>query len=200
MDRWRAERGRRGLWRGHRRAACPCHGDAGSGRTGATRPSRRSRSRGRPVGRGLGLPRRRRREMPRDRSTRPIGRGPHPAPPTLLDALIPVVALVVLIGMTIALFGTDATAARSRVALFTSGAVAALVASNGHSITRVRDAAIGGHQRRRSAPSSSCSPWARSSARGTWPARSPLSCTSESGCSSGHGSIRRRPSSAGWWG
>ena len=68
-----------------------------------------------------------------------------PRPPSLVDALIPVVTLILLIGLTIALFGTDATGGPLQVALITSAAVAALVAfKNGHSTSRVRDAAVGG--------------------------------------------------------
>lgn len=68
-----------------------------------------------------------------------------PRPPTLIDALIPVVALVVLILLTVALFGTDATGGPLQVALFTSAVVAGLVAAkNGHPVARIRDAAIGG--------------------------------------------------------
>ena len=56
-----------------------------------------------------------------------------PREPSLLDALIPVVALIVLIALTISLFGTDATGGPLQVALFTSAVVAALVAfKNGH--------------------------------------------------------------------
>jgi NhaC family Na+:H+ antiporter len=63
----------------------------------------------------------------------------------MLDALIPVVALVILIGLTIGLFGTDATGGPLQVALFTSAVVAALVAfKNGHTSARIRDAAVGG--------------------------------------------------------
>jgi Na+:H+ antiporter, NhaC family len=76
---------------------------------------------------------------------RPGGAPVTPRPPTLIDSLIPVVALIFLIGLTIALFGTDATGGPLQVALFTSAAVAALVAfKNGHSTAKVRDAAIGG--------------------------------------------------------
>ncbi|HEX5040561.1 MAG TPA: Na+/H+ antiporter NhaC family protein [Candidatus Limnocylindria bacterium] len=65
--------------------------------------------------------------------------------PTLLDALIPVFALVILIVLTIAIFGTDATGGPLQVALFTSALVAGAVAyKNGRSASRVRDAAIGG--------------------------------------------------------
>jgi NhaC family Na+:H+ antiporter len=63
----------------------------------------------------------------------------------MLDALIPVVTLVVLIGLTIGLFGTDATGGPLQVALFTSALVAGGVAwKNGHTAAQVRDAAIGG--------------------------------------------------------
>jgi NhaC family Na+:H+ antiporter len=68
-----------------------------------------------------------------------------PRPPSLLDALIPVITLVVLIGLTIVLFGTDATGGPLQVALLTSAVVAGLVAlKNGHDVARVRGAAIGG--------------------------------------------------------
>ena len=68
-----------------------------------------------------------------------------PREPSLLDALIPVVALIFLIALTISLFGTDATGGPLQVALFTSAVVAALVAfKNGHSTAKVRDAAVGG--------------------------------------------------------
>ena len=68
-----------------------------------------------------------------------------PRAPSLLDALIPVITLVVLIGLTIGLFGTDATGGPLQVALITSALVAGGVAlKNGHTTTRVRDAAIGG--------------------------------------------------------
>ena len=65
--------------------------------------------------------------------------------PSMLDALIPVVALVGLIGLTIALFGTDATGGPLQVALFGSAVVAGAVAhKNGLSAVRVREAAVGG--------------------------------------------------------
>jgi NhaC family Na+:H+ antiporter len=63
----------------------------------------------------------------------------------MLDALIPVGTLVVLIGLTIGLFGTDATGGPLQVALFSSALVAGAVAfKNGHTAAQVRDAAIGG--------------------------------------------------------
>lgn len=68
-----------------------------------------------------------------------------PRAPSMLDALIPVITLVVLIGLTIGLFGTDATGGPLQVALFTSALVAGAVAwKNGHTASQVRDAAIGG--------------------------------------------------------
>ena len=71
--------------------------------------------------------------------------GDGPATPSLLDAAIPVLTLIVLIATTIAIFGTDATGGPLQVALLTSAVVAAMVAfKNGHSSTRVRNAAIGG--------------------------------------------------------
>ena len=68
-----------------------------------------------------------------------------PRPPTLLDAVIPVVALVFLIGLTIALFGTDATGGPLQVALLTSAVIAGLIAfKNGYTAAHVREAAVGG--------------------------------------------------------
>ncbi len=65
--------------------------------------------------------------------------------PSLLDALIPVVALVGLIGLTIWLFGTDATGGPLQVALLTSTMIAGFVAlKNGHTVVRVREAVVGG--------------------------------------------------------
>jgi Na+:H+ antiporter, NhaC family len=82
---------------------------------------------------------------PEGRPAEPEGSTSAVRPPSLLDALIPVITLIVLIGLTVILFGTDATGGPLQVALFTSAVVAALVAfKNGHSSTRVRNAAIGG--------------------------------------------------------
>ncbi len=73
------------------------------------------------------------------------GTAPETREPSLLDALIPVVALVGLIGLTIWLFGADATGGPLQVALFGSTVVAGAIAKkNGMSTARVRDAAIGG--------------------------------------------------------
>jgi NhaC family Na+:H+ antiporter len=65
--------------------------------------------------------------------------------PTFLDAIIPVIALIGLIALTVALFGTDATSGPLQVALLTAAVVAAVVAfKNGHDVARVREAAVGG--------------------------------------------------------
>ncbi len=71
------------------------------------------------------------------------GRGPRP--PSLLDAVIPLATLVVLIGLSIGLFGVAATDGPLQVALFGSALVAGLVAlKNGHSVDQIRESAIGG--------------------------------------------------------
>ena len=66
--------------------------------------------------------------------------------------------LIVLLALTIAIFGTDATGGPLQVALLTSAAFAALVALRlGHAIAEIRDAAVGGDLVRDVAPCSSCS-------------------------------------------
>jgi NhaC family Na+:H+ antiporter len=68
-----------------------------------------------------------------------------PRPPTLLDALTPMVTLIVLLSLTIALFGIGATDGPLQVALFASAVVAGLIAmKNGHSVDQIRESAIGG--------------------------------------------------------
>src|SRR4029453_6392434 len=68
-----------------------------------------------------------------------------PRAPSLVDALIPVVALILLLALTIAIFGTDATSGPLQVALLTSAVVAGLVAfKNGYTAAHVREAAVGG--------------------------------------------------------
>jgi NhaC family Na+:H+ antiporter len=65
--------------------------------------------------------------------------------PSLLDALIPTVALIFFIALTIVLFGVDATAGPLQVALLLSAVVAGLVAlKNGFTAGYIRDAAVGG--------------------------------------------------------
>ena len=103
--------------------------------------------------------------------------------PSLLDALIPVVTLSASSALTIALFGTDATGGPLQVALLTSALVAGIVAlKNGHIVARVREAVDRRHLARPSARCSSSWRSARSSAHGTWPARSRPSSTTASAC------------------
>jgi Na+:H+ antiporter, NhaC family len=70
---------------------------------------------------------------------------PQPKPPSMLDALLPVVSLIVLIAISVYLFGLDSTAGPLQVAIFTAMAVAGLVAhKNGYSYPSIGDAVIGG--------------------------------------------------------
>jgi NhaC family Na+:H+ antiporter len=70
---------------------------------------------------------------------------PKPRPPSLLDALLPVVVLIVLIAITIWLFGISATDGPLQVALLLAAAFAALIAlKNGYTSAAIADAAIGG--------------------------------------------------------
>jgi NhaC family Na+:H+ antiporter len=65
--------------------------------------------------------------------------------PSFLDALAPVVVLIVLLALTIILFGVDAANGPLQVALFTSATFAGLVAlKNGYTSARLRDAVVGG--------------------------------------------------------
>ena len=68
-----------------------------------------------------------------------------PRPPSLLDAILPVVVLILLIALTIATFGVSATDGPLQVALMLSAAFASLIAlKNGYTSAAVADAAIGG--------------------------------------------------------
>ena len=68
-----------------------------------------------------------------------------PSPPSLLDALAPVVVLIALIALTIATFGVGATDGPLQVALMLSAAFASLVAlKNGYTSAALADAAVGG--------------------------------------------------------
>ena len=65
--------------------------------------------------------------------------------PTLLDALIPVITLITLIGLSLYFFGIDSTEGPLQVALLLSASVAAVVAwKNGHEMVRVSEAVVGG--------------------------------------------------------
>jgi Na+:H+ antiporter, NhaC family len=71
--------------------------------------------------------------------------GRQPRPPTLLDAVLPVVVLIALIALTIVLFGIDATNGPLQVALLLSAAFAALIAfKNGYTVETVAEAAVSG--------------------------------------------------------
>jgi Na+:H+ antiporter, NhaC family len=75
----------------------------------------------------------------------PLEPAREPRPPTLTDALMPVIVLIGLIALTIALFGVSATDGPLQVALLLSAAFASLVAlKNGYSSSAIADAAIGG--------------------------------------------------------
>jgi Na+:H+ antiporter, NhaC family len=75
----------------------------------------------------------------------PLQDGGEPRPPSLLDALIPMVVLIGLLSLTIVLFGVGATDGPLQVALFASALVAGLVAlKNGHTSAAISEAAIGG--------------------------------------------------------
>jgi NhaC family Na+:H+ antiporter len=68
-----------------------------------------------------------------------------PRPPTLLDAILPVIVLIALIALTIVLFGVSATDGPLQVALLLSAAFASLMAlKNGYTSAAIADAAIGG--------------------------------------------------------
>jgi Na+:H+ antiporter, NhaC family len=78
-----------------------------------------------------------------DPSPRPARRPPRP--PSLFDALLPVVVLIGLLALTIALFGIDATNGPLQVALLLSAAFASLIAfKNGYTVAAIRDATVGG--------------------------------------------------------
>ena len=68
-----------------------------------------------------------------------------PRAPTLLDALLPIFVLILLLALTIVLFGVDAANGPLQVALLLAAAFASLIAlKNGHSIVQIREAAVGG--------------------------------------------------------
>src|SRR4051794_28853077 len=80
---------------------------------------------------------------PSDLGGASVERGPRP--PTMLDALLPIVVLIALLALTIALFGIDATNGPLQVALLLSASFASLMAfKNGYSVAGVAQAAVGG--------------------------------------------------------
>ncbi len=79
----------------------------------------------------------------RDDAGGPLER--RPTPPSMLDAILPIVVLIGLLAVTIILFGIDATNGPLQVALMLSAAFASLIAfKNRHSVAAVADAAVGG--------------------------------------------------------
>ena len=80
-------------------------------------------------------------------SERPPTGGPRP--PSLLDALLPIVVLIGLLALTIALFGVSATDGPLQVALLLSAAFASLIAfKNGYTVAVSRRGGRGrGHHR-----------------------------------------------------
>src|SRR5207247_5386579 len=71
--------------------------------------------------------------------------GRPPKPPSMLDAILPIIVLIALIALTIAFFGVSATDGPLQVALLLSAAVASVVAlKNGYTSAAIADAAIGG--------------------------------------------------------
>jgi NhaC family Na+:H+ antiporter len=75
----------------------------------------------------------------------PDARADSPRPPSLLDAVLPIVVLIGLLALTIVLFGVSATDGPLQVALLLSAAFASLIAfKNGYTVASVADAAVGG--------------------------------------------------------
>src|SRR5213078_2962114 len=71
--------------------------------------------------------------------------GRPPKPPSMLDAILPIIVLIALIALTIAFFGVSATDGPLQVALLLSAAFASLMAlKNGFRSAAIADAAIGG--------------------------------------------------------
>jgi NhaC family Na+:H+ antiporter len=73
----------------------------------------------------------------------PAGR--QPRPPSLFDAILPIVVLICLLALTIVFFGIDATNGPLQVALLLSAAFASLIAfKNGYTVAAIRDATVVG--------------------------------------------------------
>ena len=68
-----------------------------------------------------------------------------PRPPSLLDAVLPIVVLIALLATTIVLFGVSATDGPLQVALLLSAAFASLVAfKNGYTVASMAEATVSG--------------------------------------------------------
>src|SRR2546428_13288638 len=71
--------------------------------------------------------------------------GRPPKPPSMLDAILPIIVLIALIALTIAFFGVSATDGPLQVALLLIAAFASLVALKyGYTYVAIQDAAIDG--------------------------------------------------------
>ena len=80
-----------------------------------------------------------------DRGVGELNKESEPRPPSMLDALLPVLTLIILIAISVYLFGLDATLGPLQVAIFTAMAVAGLIAhKNGYSYPAIGEAVIGG--------------------------------------------------------
>ena len=68
-----------------------------------------------------------------------------PKEPTLIDALIPVVSLIVMLFMSVRLFGSDSSSGPNQIVLTLGAAIAVIVAiQNGHRWNDLLDAIIKG--------------------------------------------------------
>src|SRR4051794_23697355 len=68
-----------------------------------------------------------------------------PRPPTMLDAVLPIIVLIALLALTIVLFGVSATDGPLQVALLFSAAFVSLIAfKNGYTVEGVAQAAVSG--------------------------------------------------------
>lgn len=68
-----------------------------------------------------------------------------PRPPSLLDALIPVVSLIIMLAMSVHLFGSDSSYGPNQIVLTLAAAIAAIVAiKNGHSWPAILKAIVAG--------------------------------------------------------
>ncbi|MGH2637155.1 MAG: Na+/H+ antiporter NhaC family protein [Actinomycetota bacterium] len=84
-------------------------------------------------------------DSPAERGAEPVRGDRSPRPPSLLDAILPIVVLIGLVATSIVLFGVAATDGPLQVALLVSAAFASLVAfKNGYTVSAIADAAVGG--------------------------------------------------------
>ena len=68
-----------------------------------------------------------------------------PKEPTLLDALIPIVSLVAMLGLSVYLFGSDSSSGPNQIVLTLGAAIAAIVAiQNGHPWAKILEAIVDG--------------------------------------------------------